>query len=604
MGLVALRSAEKAFLVIDTPLPPPAWALMERELLRANSEATISFAKKYIDERGYLLHTPRWGTLDGPDDAIETFYNWTLLHALGGSNEVLEIFKKAQEGHWQQYNELRTEKTELAKNGSYHREFITMSDWFHTGEGMRAFMFQGLSEPDNDIYRQRMQRFAGLYMGEDPAAPNYDPEHKVIKSIWTGSMGPMLRKATVYDWVGDPVPGRFHLLHNPAQRDEMLDLEKWYPRMLAHCEEYLDSVGDNSLNLGATNLHLNAYMLTGEEKYRDWVIDYVNAWKERTAASGGNIPSNIGLDGTPGGEYNGQWWKGTYGWNFTIFDGELQQIAHRNYFTAGSWPGFSNAFLLTGDTSYIDVLRRQLDNLYAQQKVVDGKVMIPQMYGDPRGYKYDGKPEWYHWTPNLHTDRLTEIYLWSMDRKDLERVPKEGWIDFLEGNDPNYPVQALREEFELIQRRMKEMREDPTSPDTRLADWLLGVVPATTDTLTNLTTGGYFSRGKLWTLHSRVRYFDPVERRSGLPEDVAALVEKLSADAVTLTLVNVNQVEPREVVVQAGGYGEHQFKGVRYGGKQEPLDSPLVTVRLEPGSGARLELQMARYANRPTLAQP
>ena len=604
MGLSVLRSAENAFLRIDTPLPPPAWALMERELLRANSEACIRFAKKYVDERGYLLHTPRWGTLDGPDDAIETFYNWTLLHALGGSDEVLEIFKKAQEGHWQQYNELRTEKTELAKNGSYHQEFITMSDWFHTGEGMRAFMFQGLSEPDNILYRQRMKRFAGLYMGEDPAAPNYDPEHKVIKSIWTGSMGPMMRKATVYDWVGDPVPGRFHLLHNPAQRGEMLDLEKWYPRMLAHCEEYLDSVGDNSLNLGATNLHLNAYMLTGEEKYRDWVIDYVNAWKERTAASGGNIPSNIGLDGAPGGEYNGQWWKGTYGWNFTIFDGELQQIAHRNYFTAGSWPGFSNAYLLTGDASYIDVLRRQLDNLYAQQKVVAGKVTIPQMYGDPRGYKFDGKPEWYHWTPNLHTDRLTEIYLWSMDRKDLERVPKEGWIGFLEGNDADYPVKALREDFEFIHRRMKEMREDPTSPDTRLADWLLGVVPATTDTLTNLTTGGYFSNGKLWTLHSRVRYFDPVERRSGLPEDVAALVEKLSAEAVTLTLVNVNQVEAREVIVQAGGYGEHQFQGVRYGGKQEPLDSPLVTVRLEPGSGARLELQMARYANRPTLAQP
>ena len=31
------------------------------------------------------------------------------------------------------------------------------------------------------------------------------------------------------------------------------------------------------------------------------------------------------------------------------------------------------------------------------------------------------------------TDRLTEIYIWSIDRKDLERVPaKEGWIGFLE----------------------------------------------------------------------------------------------------------------------------------------------------------------------------
>jgi hypothetical protein len=604
IGLVGLHSEETATLLVDTPLPPPAWALMERELLRANSEACVRFARKYVDGRGYLLHTPRWGTLDGPDDAIETFFNWTLLHALGGSDELLEIYKNAQEGHWLQYKELRTAKTELAKDGAYFREFITMSDWFHTGEGMRAFMFLGLSEPDNNLYRWRMKRFAGLYMNEDPAAPNYDPEHKVIKSIWNGSQGPMMRKATVYDWVGDPVPGQFHLLHNAADRTQMLDLEKWYPRMLAHCAEYLDSVGDNSLNLAATNLGLNAYMLTGEEKYRDWVIEYVNAWKQRTAATGGNIPSNVGLDGTPGGEYNGQWWKGTYGWNFTIFDGELQQTAHRNYFTSGSWPGFGNAYLLTGDHSYIDVLRRQLDNLYAQQKVVDGKVMIPQMYGDPRGYKYSDKAEWYHWTPNLHTDRLTEIYLWSMDRKDLERVPKEGWIGFLEGSNPDYPVQALQADFEYIRERMEEMREDPTSPDTRLADWLLGIVPATTDTLTNLTLGGYFAEGRIWTLHSRLRYFDPARRRSGLPEGVAALVEKLTADSVTLTLVNVDQVEPRDVVVQAGGYGEHQFKGVRYAGKEMQLDNPLVTVHLEPGSGTRLEFQMARYANRPTLAQP
>ena len=55
-----------------------------------NSVACERFYDKYVDERGYLLHTPRWGTLDGPDDAIETFFNWTLLHALGGSDSVLE----------------------------------------------------------------------------------------------------------------------------------------------------------------------------------------------------------------------------------------------------------------------------------------------------------------------------------------------------------------------------------------------------------------------------------------------------------------------------------------------------------------------------------
>jgi hypothetical protein len=577
---------------------------MERELLRLNSLACEHFAQKYLDDRGYLLHTPRWGTLDGPDDAIETFNNWTLLHALGGSDSVLQLYKKAQEGHWKQYGELHTVLTELAKNGAYYREFVTQSDWFHTGEGMRAFMFLGLSEPANEKYRERMKRFAGLYMNEDPEAPNYDPMHRIIRSIWTGSKGPMLRKATVYDWVGDPVEGSFHLLHNPAGRSKMLDMKAYYPRMLAHCSEYLDSVGDNFLNLAATNLALNAYMLTHERKYRDWLVDYVDAWKARAAECGGNLPSNVGLDGKPGGEYGGQWWKGTYGWNFTIYDGELQQIAHRNYFTAGTWPGFSNALLLTGDQTYIDVLRRQMDNIYAQKKVVNGQVLLPQMYGDPRGYRFQGKPEWYQYTTNLFTDRLTEIYLWSMDRKDLERIPREGWIGFLEGVDPEYPVRVLQADFEQIRRRNEQMRNDPTTPQSRLADWLLDFNPARTDTLVNLMLGGYFASGRIWTLHSRFRYFDPDARRAGLPADVAALVEKLGADSAVLTLVNINPVEARTVIVQAGGYGEHRFEEVKIDGRSTPVGGPLLSLRMESGCGGRLEFRMTRYRNPPTLTHP
>jgi hypothetical protein len=596
--------AQDVTLTVRTPMKPPAWSLMERELLRFNSQACERFAKTYLDERGYLLHTMRWGTLDGPDDAIETFYNWTLLQALGGSDSVLQLYKKAQEGHWKQYGQLRTTLTELAKNGAYHKEFITQSDWFHTGEGMRGFMFLGLCEPTSLQFRDRMKRFAGLYMNEDPDAPNYNPVHKVIKSIWNGSNGPMMRKATVYDWVGDPVSGSFHLLHNPAGRKKQLDFKTYYPKMLAHCAEYLDSVGDNFLNLAATNLPLNAYMLTHEKKYRDWVLEYVNAWKERTAACGGNIPSNVGLDGKPGGEYRGQWWKGTYGWNFTIYDGELEQIAHRNYFTAGSWPGFSNALLLTGDQAYVDVLRRQMDNIYAQKKIVDGQVLLPQMYGDPRGYKYDGEPGWYHWTANLFTDRLIEIYLWSMNRRDLERVPKSGWIGFLEGLESDYPERALQADFEYLRRRMEEMRNDPTTPDTRLADWLLEFSPAATDTLVNLMLGGYFARGRIWTLHSRFRYFDPISRRAGPPEDVSALVEKLGGESAALTLVNLSPIETHTLIIQAGGYGEHQFDSVTLNGQNYPIGGSLLTVRLEPGCGSRLEFRMTRYRNQPTLVHP
>jgi hypothetical protein len=129
---------------------------------------------------------------------------------------------------------------------------------------MRGFMFQGFSDPNDSVYKERMKRFAGMYMNEDPEAPNYDPVNKVIKSIWTGAYGPMLRKATTYDWVGDPVPGSFHLLHNAAGRSKLLAMKDYYPKMLAHCEEYLDSVGDNFLNLAATNLGVHAFALTGD----------------------------------------------------------------------------------------------------------------------------------------------------------------------------------------------------------------------------------------------------------------------------------------------------------------------------------------------------
>ncbi len=603
-GPAARSAAAEQTITIEEPMAPPGWALMEQRLLEANGDFAELFADRYIDDRGYLLHTIRWGTLDGPDDAIESFYNWTLAHALGGPDSILDLFKKALDGHYEQYGKLRTVKTKLAENGAYHQEFITQSDWFHTGEGMRGIMGQGLSDPTDSKLRSRMTRFAGLYMNEDPAAANYDPEHKLIRSIWTGTKGPMLHKATTYDWVGDLTPGRFHLLHGTHGRSKLVDMASVYEKMLAHCAEYLDSVGDHPLNLASTGLGLRAYALTHEDKYRDWVIEYVDAWKRRTAEAGGMIPTNVGLDGKIGGEYNGQWWKGTYGWNFTIYDGEIDQIGHRNTYSAGSWPGFSNAYLLTGDTSYIDVLRKQLDLIYAQKKVENGKELFPTMYGDPRGYKHNGDPEWYQFRENAFPSaRALETYMWSMDRKDLRGVPVQGWLAYIEGKDPDYPERALQAEFEQLRRKVQGIREDDTTPDTRLADYLMRLSSLQTHALTNLMLGGYLT-GNIWTLHSRLRYFDPEKRRAGVPEGVGALVEKLTADSVTVTLVNVNQTQARPVIVQAGGYGEHQFLSAMVDGKSVDIDGPTVNVHLEPGTGSRIVFKMRRYTNRPTLAHP
>ena len=73
--------------------------------------------------------------------------------------------------------------------------------------------------------------------------------------------------------------------------------------------------GDHPLNLNVTNLAMHAYMLTHEAKYRAWLLEYVDAWRNRIEANGGNIPSNIGLDGTIGGEWGGKWYGGVFGWD-------------------------------------------------------------------------------------------------------------------------------------------------------------------------------------------------------------------------------------------------------------------------------------------------
>ena len=606
---------------ITTPMTPPAWALLERELLKASSKAVEEFADTYLDERGYLLHTPRWGTLDGTDDAVDTFANWTLLYSLGASESVLELFKKALEGHLSQYKEVKTDSTKVAEHGSYYKEFMPMSDWHHNGEGMRGFNLQGLADPTDEMLQKRYLRFAGFYMNEDPDALNYDPEHKIIRSIWNGSRGPMLRRATQYDWVGDPFVSRFHILHSAGGRTEMLDAEEAYPEMLAHCAEYLHSAGDHPLNLIATNLALNAYALTREEKYKKWLVEYMDAWKERTIANGGNIPSNIGLDGTVGGETDGKWYGGTYGWDFSPWSPEHKVVAHRNMFDKGMWPGFSNALMVTGDQGYIDVLRRQVDNMYAQKKVINGRLMIPHNYGEkgkktePPDFKFVNgelfweektltEPGWYNWTTNLFIPRLIEIYMWSMDRKDLKRIPVEGWIAFLEGKNPDYPEKALRNEFTVIREKMEGMRNDPTTPDTRLADWPMGFNPYSPTLILNRLMQGSYLTGMIWNLHCRVRYFDPVKHRAGIPEDVAALVTEMSDTMVKLIIVNSNQTESRDLIIQTGGYGEHQCIRVEIGDKVIPVNHRFFNVRLAPGAGAELIIYNRRYANQPTLAFP
>ena len=580
--------ARNADVVVDTPMPPPRWALLERLLIDTQTAATQEFYDRYFDERGYLECYPRWGGDDGPDDAAENFAHWTELYALGAPKVILDLYRKAWEGHLRQYTEAKTTHVPFARDGMYYREFPVMFDWAHNGEGFVAFWLEGLADPYQDEFQRRTRRYAGMYMNEDPISTrNYDPDRRIIRSMFNGSRGPMMRKTTALDWAGDPfeVEGRYTPMHGECNYQEMLD----------HFKDYNDVAGDHPLNLNTTTLALNAYMIDGEPKYRDWAVGYLDAWVERTRANGGIVPSKIGLDGTIGGECGGRWYGGVYGWAHSTINPVDQGIRHRPFFhSRASW-GFANGLLLTGDMDYIDAWRTTIDGVNANAKVVDGATMYPRMHGD------DG---WYDFQPEPFGTGALHVYYWSMDPADRGRVPEDPWLDFLEGNNPDWPVQALEDGLEVVRDRVERLRADMSTPDTRLCDDMNGLNPAQTDVLTSLMLGGLEPGHCGYPLHARVRYFDPERRRPGLPEDVAALVETLSAGEATVSLVNLDQVRGRTVIVQGGAYGEHRVTGVTVEGRTTPVNRSSFSVRLAPGCGASLVVKADRYANQPTFAFP
>ena len=98
----------------------------------------------------------------------------------------------------------------------------------------------------------------------------------------------------------------------------------------------------------STTLGLNAFALTADPAYREWVLEYVDAWIARAAANPdapGVLPSNIGLDGVIGSAAGGRWYGGCYGWGFAV---------DTNYMTGKTdGPGPRGGDLSTRNTVYL-----------------------------------------------------------------------------------------------------------------------------------------------------------------------------------------------------------------------------------------------------------
>lgn len=257
-------------------------------------------------------------------------------------------------------------------------------------------------------------------------------------------------------------------------------------------------------------------------------------------------------------------------------------------------------------------------------RMEDGRLLIPHRHTD------EG---WCSYRP-LAPHQVAQIWYMSQSAADrtlldqfpetktdwLEVLPGRGkgdtihfgpWFCYLDGRKPDYPRRILEEQYAEVLRRMDKMRNDTSDPESWDVHHWQQINPVHTEGLLQLTCGGpqVIYHGGL--LHLRLRYFDALARRPGLPEDVAALVSQLDADSATLELINLSPLHARQLIIQAGAFGEHRFTTVQPVDEANSADTPPLSVNgphlsitLPPGRKINLRLGMARYVNTPSYTQP
>lgn len=619
---ILLAGALSAQPVIESsrPVAPPGWAALERRLLDDLSQAALEFARHHTRSGGTLI----WKTSGSaaPDDLYESFYNFPLLYALGGDGRLRDL-------SFTLWNALTRQLTADFK--MLREEFPKQDDWFHHGEGTLYFYFLGLADPTDHELAARARRFAGFYLNEDPQAPNYDAKLRIIRSPRNGSAGPYFGSAeqarpfqmaegmAVYGLPLEDVPG----IRNAADLKDPENARRFGIAL----QERLYRGGDVPSNIAATSLVVNAFLFTGERKYADWVKEYVGAWLERTRANDGITPDNVGLSGKVGEYFNGKWWGGLYGWRWP-----------HGYHSVGQpvQIGAANAMLFSGgDPRYLGMVRSNLAKLVALGRQTEKTFAAPSRR-ETEGWVDDAPVDKSYlaslWFMSLETSdwqliekvRLAERQDWrrvvGMHNK-MDNGHETPWLRFLAGDNPDYPEKMLAASHGQVAARLDKMRRNvllvgdypgrwvEVPPDqvdfTKLNEhhWQ-GQNPVTTEALVQLMLGAPQIMYNGGLLHASLRYFDPVRRRPGIPDDVAALVTKIEAGRIVVELVNLSPFHAREAIVQAGTFGEHNFTTAKAGPQPVTVNRKFVTVRLAPGAGLTLDLGVQRFANQPTYAFP
>ena len=199
--------------------------------------------------------------------------------------------------------------------------------------------------------------------------------------------------------------------------------------------------------------------------------------------------------------------------------------------------------------------------------------LVPYRYGEDGWFDYGpmmmALPTWLWWStmsaddqarlkividgnPGSHSE-ITEF-------RDKEEAGHElPWLSYLWGANPDYPERALSMAIGQANRRLALMDAVEHDPKNDHIHFWQQVQPVVTEVLTQLTTGAPQVLYNGGLQGARVRYFDGLRKRPGLPKDIAALVDQVTAERVSLELINLGGWKPAQVIVQGGAFGEHRI---------------------------------------------
>ena len=640
--------------------PPPAWALTERSLISLMERSAELFIDKYCYPDGNVFY------VQDVDDVYEIFHNWGLFYSMGGDGRLWTWALRAWNATTRRFDDCNPiGPHHRYLKGQLHNEYYNQNgpcDWFHMGEGNMALYDMGVADPAIAESIARARKFAAMYMGEDPGAPNYDVANRVIRSPFHSSVGPLhnidLKRARDYldPWyratgigiIGIAQRANLHPVVEHLEEDWHEDDQRRDEIMRLFNDVILN--GDTPNNLAATGLVTHAYLCTGEQKYRQWVLDYTEAWMERTVANGGVVPDNVGPTGEVGSQRQGQWWGGLYGWN--------SRWSADHIFIALTVAA-ECALMLTGDYGYLELIRSQVRLLMDMGEIDDsGQLTVPTRITE-RGWEEFQPMKLLEMAHVYHASQSREDYnLITRIRdgdlsRDWNRVNPEGGrrggdleyarFQYYDGKLPDWPEKILSAEYAFAQAMMECYRRDDRDFDTIVEDnrWPPhnprvperkdyggeNADPVRTVGLTQVMLGAPRSLYNGGLLRATVRYFDADRQRPGVPEDVAVLVDEIGDDRVGVQLVNASTNDTRDVIVQAGAFGEHAFTELRYVEEGEGENSILnptgwisekrphhdrsvrvegkhFAVRLPPSTVIRVEAGMKRFANQPSYAFP